>query len=238
MASINFSEYTRLRDIAVKRSKRLVAAGLAAPIHIPTVKEIRSGLTSGKAALSELESYLSSGSSTVRAVRQTGYVPGFKTFPIMPEMPKLTESEKKQKRREQARSYRQRRRVREAALTPAKKQKYESYLKALDTVSKTWAKAGFDIGINLRSLTPMQAQAFVEYMDFRFSQGDFTQRYVIDEFVQDFSKLLSKGYKGTEITSDFNQFLEDRMQLEARENSMEGLSAGETMALWREFVER
>ena len=79
MAVIDFKEYTRMRDIAVKRSKRLSAAGLAPAIHIPTVREIRSGVTSGPEALRQLDIYLSSG-STVTAARQTGIVPEFKKF--------------------------------------------------------------------------------------------------------------------------------------------------------------
>ena len=110
------------------------------------------------------------------------------------------------------------------------------YLKALETVSRTWRKAGRDIGIDLKKLTPAQAQAFVEYMDYRFSQGDFTQRYVIDEFIQDFSKLLSKGYSAKNIIGDFNLFLENRMQLENRMNNMEGIPAWEFSGLWDEFI--
>ena len=171
MAVIDFKEYTRMRDIAVKR--------------------IRSGVTSGPEALRQLDIYLSSG-STVTAARQTGIVPEFKKFVELPPKPKLSEAEKKERKREQGRLYRQRKKVR----------------------------------------------AFVEYMDFRFSQGDFTQRYVIDEFVQDFSKLLSRGYKGSEITDDFNKFLADRKMLDDRASAMEGMSSGEIMAMWSRFAGR
>ena len=231
-------EYTRLRDIAVKRSKRLYNAGLAEMIHIPTVKEIRAGMASASEATRELKDYLSGG-STVKAVRVTGLAPVFRSFPEMPKPEKKSTEQQKAQKRERDRKYRQRKRIREnLELSPEKLKKYEGYLKALDTVAKTWKKSGFNIGIDLASMTPSQAQAFVEYMDFRFSQGDFTQRYVIDEFVQDFSKLLQKGYKGSEITKDFNQFLEDRKQLENRSLGMEGLGNSEIMGLWSEFVER
>ena len=76
----------------------------------------------------------------------------------------------------------------------------------------------------------------MEYMDYRFSQGDFTQRYVIDEFIQDFSKLLKKGHSASSIVSDFNQFLENRSQMQNRANNMEGLDAGQTQNLWDEFI--
>ena len=107
----------------------------------------------------------------------------------------------------------------------------------MDTVAKAWKKSGFNLGIDLQSLSPAEAQAFVEYMDFRFSQGDFTQRYVIDEFIQDFSRLLSKGHKSKDITDDFNKFLENRQQLANRADAMEGLSSGEVMSIWDQFIE-
>ena len=106
----------------------------------------------------------------------------------------------------------------------------------MESVSRTWKRAGKDIGIDLRSLTPSQAQAFVEYMDYRFSQGDFTQRYVIDEFIQDFSKLLSKGHSAKNIVNDFNLFLENRMQLQGRLDSMEGIQSWEFTGLWDDFI--
>lgn len=237
MPNMNFDskEYTRIRDIVQKRIKRASAAGLAPLVHVPTVKEIRSGIVSAREAMSALQSYYSGGSQ-VKAIRQTGIVPEFKSFPTLPAQPKLTIEERKEKRREQQREYRRRRKVRETALTPEKGKKYNSYLTALETVSRTWKRAGRDIGIDLKRLTPSQAQAFVEYMDYRFSQGDFTQRYVIDEFIQDFSKMLSKGYSSKNIVNDFNLFLENRMQLQGRYDQMEGIPSWEFSGLWDEFI--
>lgn len=232
---IDFKEYTRIRDIVVKRNKRAVQAGLMAPVHFPTVREIRSGYVDPAQALRFVTGYYSGGSQ-VKAIRQTGLVPPVIQFPQMPPEPKLSPADKAEKRRKQQRDYRRRRKVRQSALTPEKGKRYESYLKALATVSATWKKAGFDIGIDLEKLTPSQAQAFVEYMDYRFSQGDFTQRYVIDEFIQDFSKLLKKGHSAGDITSDFNKFLENRSQLQSRSDSMEGLSNSDIMNLWDEFT--
>ena len=232
---IDFKEYTRIRDIVQKRIKRAVKAGLAPMIHVPTVKEIRAGIVDPAEALRELKQFYSGGSQ-VKAIRQTGMVPEFKSFPTMPELPPVSAEVKKQQARDRQKEYRRRKKVRESAITPEKGKRYESYLKALETVSKTWKKAGFDIGIDLKSLSPTQAQAFVEYMDFRFSQGDFTQRYVIDEFIQDFSKLLSKGHTAKNIVNDFNQFLENRSQMENRFNNMEGLSGEDSIMLWDEFI--
>ena len=232
----NFNEYTKLRDIAQKRMKRIAAAGLAPAVHFPTVREIRSGVVDPGQAMRELKAYLSGG-STLTAVRQTGMAPVFKSYPELPKPKPLLDELKKERRREQQRLYRQRKKVRNAALSPEKAIKYEGYLKALDTVAKAWKKSGFNLGIDLQSLSPAEAQAFVEYMDFRFSQGDFTQRYVIDEFIQDFSRLLSKGHKPKDITDDFNKFLENRQQLATRADAMEGLSSGEVMSIWDQFIE-
>ena len=232
---IDFKEYTRIRDIVQKRIKRASAAGLAPMVHVPTVREIKAGLVSPAEAMSALKGYYSGGSQ-VKAIRQTGFVPEFKSYPTLPPEKPLTKAEKKQKQREYQRDYRRRKRVRETAITPEKGKKYESYLKALESVSRTWKRAGKDIGIDLRSLSPSQAQAFVEYMDYRFSQGDFTQRYVIDEFIQDFSKLLSKGHSAKNIVSDFNLFLENRNQLQGRMNSMEGIQSWEFSGLWDDFI--
>lgn len=236
MAKFDSKEYTRIRDIVVKRNKRAAEAGLMPLVHFPTVKEIKTGFVNPQMALKAVKDYYSSGSQ-VKAIRQTGLAPAVQIFPEMPKPKPVTSAEQKERRREQQRSYRRRKRVRETAISPEKARKYESYLKALETVSKTWRKAGFNIGIDLKTLTPSQAQAFVEYMDYRFAQGDFTQRYVIDEFIQDFSKLLSRGHSANQITTDFNQFLENRSQLQNRASSMEGLTNAEIMNLWDEFTE-
>lgn len=232
----DFSEYTRIRDIVQKRIKRAVKAGLAPMVHVPTVKEIKAGIVDYGQAIRELKNYYSGGSQ-VKTIRQTGLVPSFQSFPTLPEAPKPSEEQKKERRRQQQRDYRRRRKVREAALTPEKARRYEGYLKALETVEKTFRQRGRSTGLNLAGMTPTQAQAFVEYMDYRFSQGDYTQRYVIDEFIQDFSKLLKRGYYSSQsITNDFQRFLENRSELQNRANNMQGLTAGEFSYFWNEFA--
>ena len=231
----NFSEYTKMRDIVVKRNKRAAAAGLAPLVHFPTVREIKAGLVNPAEALRAVKDFYSSGSQ-VKTIRQTGLVPEFRSFPTMPAQPKLSIDEKNERRKQQQREYRRRRKVRESAISPEKGRKYEGYLKALDTVSKAWKKRGFNLGIDLQSLSPSQAQAFVEYMDYRFSQGDFTQRYVIDEFIQEFSRLLQNGHTAQNITKDFEAFLENRNQLSNRYHTMEGITQDQFQAAWYEYV--
>ena len=233
--AINFKEYTRIRDIVVKRNKRAAAAGLMPIIHFPTVAEIKAGYVDVGQAQRFLKSYYSGGSQ-VKTIRQTGLIPEIRSFPVMPKPKPLTKAEQKEKRREQQRDYRRRKRVREYALTPEKGKKYESYLKALETVQRTWKRRNFDLGIDLLSLSPSQAQAFVEYMDFRFSQGDFTQHYVIDEFIQDFSRLMKKGHKAESILADYNKFLENRHSMADRMADMEGLSFSDAIQSWYDFT--
>lgn len=228
---IDFKEYTRIRDIVVKRNKRASRAGLMPEVHFPTVAEIKAGYVDAGQAFRYLKQYYSGGSQ-VKAIRATGLIPETKSFPVMPKPKPLTGEEKSARRRQQQRRSRQRQRIRQTTPSPEKQKKYESYLKALDTVQKAWKKRNFDIGIDLQSLTPSQAQAFVEYMDFRFSQGDFTQHYVIDEFIQDFSRLIKKGHKAQDILMDYNQYLENRYGLSSRESKMEGLSFQDTMQSW------
>lgn len=233
--AINFKEYTRIRDIVVKRNKRSAQAGLMPLVHFPTVAEIKAGYVDAGQAMRYLKQYYSGGSQ-VRAIRQTGMVPETKSFPVMPKPKPLSQEEQKARRREQQRRSRQRKKIRQTTPSPEKQKKYESYLKALETVQKAWKKKNFDIGIDLNSLTPSQAQAFVEYMDFRFSQGDFTQHYVIDEFIQDFSRLVKKGHKAENILMDYNKYLENRYGLSARESQMEGLSFQDTMESWYDMT--
>lgn len=235
---MDFKEYSRLRSIARKRAERISKAGLAPLVKFPTVADIRSGRANARQSIKAVQEYLSSGSQ-LKTVRQTGFVPEVQVPSVKPAPPvkKLTPEEKKEKKRIRQRLYRQRKAVGRVALSPEKKQKYESYLKALQTVSDTWRKAGFDIGVNLQNMTPSEAQAFVEYMDFRFAQGDFTQHYVVDEFIQDFGRMMQRGFKPGDITSDFSQFLADREAMSNRADNMIGLSAGEMMNLWDKFIE-
>ena len=228
-------EYTRIRDIAQKRMKRAATQGLAGPIHFPTIKEIRAGIVDPGQAMRALKNYVSGG-STVTAIKQTGLIPEFKQFPTLPPAKKLSEDEKKARKRERDKLYRQRKKIREMTSSPERIKKGESYLKALDTISRQYKKMGRDIGIDLASMTPSEAAAFVAYMDYRFAQGDFTQMYVIDEFIQDFSKLRSKGYKAGAIVNDFNIFLAHQNEVRGRADAMEGLTPGQTRNLWDQFI--
>lgn len=228
-------EYTRLRDIAQKRMKRGVSAGIAPSIHFPTVREIKSGIVDPGQAMRALKGYISGG-STVKAIRQTGLVPEFKEFPSLPPKKKLTSDEARLRKRERDRLYRMRKAIEKEAATSGMAKKHASYLKALQTISRQYKRMGRDLGIDLASMTPKEAAAFAAYMDYRFSQGDFTQMYVIDEFIQDFSKLRNRGHKPGEIVNDFNIFLSHQAEVKERADKMEGLSSDFVNNMWFKFV--
>lgn len=232
-----FKEYSRMRDIVRKRNIRLAEQGLAPLVHFPTVKEIKAGIADKGAAFRAVSGYYSEG-STVTAVKQTGLVPDVISFPEMPQARKLSSASQKQRKRDWNRAYRQRKAIRNAADSPEEARKHIHYLEALRTMSVEWKKAGIDIGLNINKLTPAQARDFVEYMDYRFSQGDYTQHYVIDEFIQDFSKALSKGHSAKDIIYDFNVFMLHRAEVEKRQDNMIGLSSSEWDKYWRMFSGR
>lgn len=228
-------EYTKQRDIAQKRMKRAYSQGLSEYIHIPTIKEIKSGLVNPEAATRALKNYLSGG-STVTAIKQTGLVPEFRKFQQLPEERPLTESEKQDRRRQQARSYRQRKRIREGAKSPENAKRRISYLKALDTFVEGARRQGKNLGIDVSSMSPKEAAAFAAYMDYRFAQGDFTQKYVVDEFIHDYVVLKSQGHKPENIMKDFAAFVKDQLELEDEAAAMDGLSKEETRDFWFDFV--
>ena len=235
MANIkNFDskEYTRIRDIVQKRIKRASVAGLAPLVHVPTVKEIKSGIVSAREAMNALQDYYSGGSQ-VKAIRQTGIVPEFKSFPTLPEI-KLTDIEKKEKRREQSRRYRQYKKIKAGYDEDLAEYKVNTFKSAI-TLYNQFKSAGFDLGFNPYEMTPTQARQLTEYISYRFAQADFKRKYIITDFIEDYGELIKQGYKPDEIIDDFNGFLEKRYRLDKNRLSMEGLTAKEASKYWKEF---
>lgn len=228
--AINFKEYTRIRDIIVKRNKRAAAAGLMPLIHFPTVKEIRSGYVDPGQALKAVKEYYSSGSQ-VKAIRQTGLTPPVRTFPQMPPEPKLSTAEKQQRRREYQRMYRQRQKIKQMSRNARLANQQIGYLKALITLQNR----GFDLGVDVTKMTATEAQGLVEYLQYRLSQADFENIYGVVEFTKDMGKLVEKGYTPQQIRTDFEEFLESQKAFTKRGEHMEGLSPDEADRLWHKF---
>ena len=204
---IDFKEYTRQRDIAVKRIKRLEAKGIKTGISIPTVKEIKSGKYSAGESMQLVSNYLEQGYSLgkARESRRVHY----------------TREEAAARKREYARDYR-RRRVAKSYERPEYPGKYQSYLKGLKTMKV--------------DIAPSKLPAFFAYMDYRFAQGDTSKKYVFDIFVDEFQTMLEKGYKPNQILSDFQKFEADQAAIRSREENMEGITVEQAIELWSKFI--
>lgn len=244
---IDFKEYSRLRDIAHKRIGRLEKAGYNVDIHLPTVKEVRAS-DNPYWFMAEMVRFVE-GDTTLGAMRKTGAralpVTAQPRFPKVKPAPVVTESMKRQRRRERDRLARQRRAIKDIA--PAGKQgKYLGYLKAARSVAQQWQEIGMRTGdINflqnakwLMSMTPTQAKAFTEYAEYRFSQSDFTARYAMAKFVEDFVEAAQSGRKVTNLQKDFDAFLADqaRLSMHAAETDKLGMSSRDMLAIWDKFV--
>lgn len=207
---MDYKEYTKLRDIAQKRIKRGQAAGYGIQAHIPTVKELRSrGEMAGEIELMRLQQFLQTGFSLERRRAET--------------RPVYSESERRERKRQQNRDYRRRKVAKEYAREDYPT-KYQEYLKGLKTMHM--------------DIPPSKLPAFFAYMDYRFAQGGKgDKKYVFDIFVDDFNKMLQKGYDPNQILSDFRQFEADQVALAGRAGEMTGMNYERAQGLWDEFID-
>lgn len=233
---MDFKEYSRLRSIARKRLERSAAAGLMPLIKIPTVKEARAS-DNPEAFMAAVKSILAAG-STVKEIRKSGSAPVFQ-LPQLPKMPKqLSSEEKRARRNEQKRRSKAKRAVEKAAGSEAEGRKRVGYLKALETVAAKWRDAGIDVGNWLGVMSPGMSKKFVEYMEYRFAQGDYNNRYAIDTFIRDFGTLVQRGYDFNDIQGDFSAFLGKQKELQKgkRRTNKYGIDSDEVDSVWRIFV--
>lgn len=245
---IDYKEYSRLRDIAHKRVERMKQAGFTAGIDLPTVKQVRAS-NNPYFFLSELRKFVNA-PTTVKEVRKAA-IAGKPTevyqpkFPTVPDVKQLTEIQKEQRKREQRRRSRVRRAIKE--ISPEGMQgKRLGYIKAAQTIADQWMQIGLKTGdINylqqanwIKSMTAGQAKAFVAYTEYRFAQGDFTSRYSITRFVEDFVEMAKSGRNLNSIQLDFNNFLADQKILKDHANDTDslGMPAGKVMDLWTKFI--
>ena len=61
---------------------------------------------------------------------------------------------------------------------------------------------------------------------------------MFDIFVDDFQKMLKKGYSANQILTDFRNFEADQAMLADRVAGMHGTSYEKAISLWDEFIER
>lgn len=208
MADFDYKEYTKQRDIAQKRIKRMQKAGVQIDVHIPTVKELRAGSVDFREQMGKvLTEFVSTGVSLSRQREK--------------ERVSYSPEQIRERKRQQARDYR-RRKVAKQYERPSYPKKYQGYLKGLKTL-------GVDV-------PPSKLPAFFEYMDYRFAQGNVSKKYVFDIFVDDYTKMLQKGYKPDQILSDFQKFEADQAALVDRAGKMIGITAEKAISLWDKFI--
>ena len=208
--SIDYKEYSRQRDIAVKRIGRLNQAGYKIDVHIPTVKELRSGTEAEAGRLfTALTEYLTAGISLSRRREAS--------------RSQQTAEEKRERRREYQRDYR-RQKVAEKFERPNLPNKYKGYLKGLK-----------QLGVDLK---PSQLPGFFKYMDYRFAQGNASKKYVFDIFVDDYQALIQKGYKPDQILADYEKFQADQLALADRAGNMGGYTVEQAISSWDKYIGR
>ena len=218
MAS-NFSEYSRLRSIARKRAERLSEVGLSSLITFPTVKELKAQGVNAAQAVRAIESYLSAPTKTreyrrIDEAQRPVFVPTSTGVIVTSK-----DREKLERRREQNRQ---------------SSRRYRERVRSLSKQEKSYIKAARTLGLHI---TPANAKAFAEYMDFRFAQGGDSVHYKVARYVEDYMSVMEKkGYSPNEILNDFNQFLSDRANLMQNAENMKGLTPGMIDDLFDDFI--
>ena len=219
MAS-KYSEYSRLRSIARKRAERLSDVGLSSLVKFPTVKELKELGISPVQAVKNVEKYLSSPTKTrefkkLAESQRPVFVPS-STGVIVTSKEKEKAEIRKEQNRQSSRRYRER-------------------IRSLSKQEKSYIKAARTLGLHI---TPANAKAFAEYMDFRFAQGGDSVHYRVARYVEDYMSVIAKkGYTPNEILGDFNQFLSDRAVLMQNAENMNGLTADAIDQMFEEFIE-
>ena len=203
----DYSEYTKQRDIAQKRIKRLEAAGVKVDYKVPTVKEIKAGKANLAESFRQLQQFLGS-EMNLHARQEAKRI-------------HYSREEAAERKRQYQRRYRRQRVAKEYERIEHPK-KYQGYTKALET-----------LGIDLK---PSQLPGFFQYMDYRFAQGNTAGKYLFDIFAKEYVQLLQKGYKPNQIIKDYEQFMSDQYQLMDRADEMYGWSAEEFMETWDELI--
>lgn len=214
-----YSEYSRLRSIARKRAERLAESGLAELVSFPSVRELKKGGMSVSSAIKQVQSYLDAPTRT----REYRRIAEEQRPVFIQEGQQVTEA-----RREQEKKERRKAQNREAA------RRYRERVKKLTKKEKGYMKAARTLGLHI---TPANATAFGEYMDFRFAQGNDTVHYRVARYVEDYISIIEKsGHKQSEIMDDFQNFMISRQSLEYRAGSMRGRTSQDMDDLFDVFI--
>ena len=210
----NYSEYSRLRSIARKRSERLGQTGQVAEVKFPTVKELKTQGISPSQALKAVNEFLNA-PTTKRAYMKA---PDVIRKDIQQTVKEVESQIKKERRRAQNR---------EAS------KRYRDTLKGLTAREKRYLKAARTLGLKV---PPSMAKIFGEYLDVRFAQGNDSEFYRIANYVEDFQSIMDKkGYNAKQTMNDFNKYMADRDILLSNRDNMKGMDFDKD--IWRPFAE-
>ena len=235
--SVNYKEYSRLRSIARKRIERAAAAGKIPLIRIPTVAEVKAS-DYPELYMYAVQDYLKTPGAGLKWAKAENVAVTTPAFPAAPKIQKLSPEQKQERRRMQKRASKARQKIR-ANYSQEDAKKRISYIKGLQTIIDKWEKVDKSMAKQLRSMSTSQLQSFSDYMEYRFSQGDFSQVYVIDTFIRDFSALMEKQYNTKDLLSDFDTFLskQDSLKKNKKKAEKHGITAQKARALWEKFIE-
>ena len=191
-----YHEYSKLRGIAQSRLKRLQMMGAPVEgISFPTVAEIQKNGISAARAVKNVTQFLA-GPTTVKEWRKTpaDLLPSFRATAAGVEVgPKAV-----LQHRERNRRYRERQR--------------EIYSK-LTKDQQALLKAARRLGV---TVAPGQAEAFEEYIKYRYAQGVGSVKYFMGNVVEDFEDYRKSRprHNAKEILDDFNRCAADRKGLQ------------------------
>lgn len=233
---MDYKEYSRLRSIARKRIERASAAGKIPLVKIPTVAEVRASGTP-EIYFSAVENFLNSPGSGLKWAKAEGIQVKTPVFPTAQPAKNLSAQQKKERRQQQNRVSKARQKIRKQYAEEQAKKRI-SYIKGLQKVINDWEKVNKPMADLLRNLKPAQLKAFSDYMEYRFSQGDYKNRYMIDIFIRDFGELVKREYNLNDIQLDFGAFLNKQKSLKknSKKTNKYGITEDEVDAAWRKFV--
>lgn len=204
------SEYTRLRDIAQKRLGRLEASGLAmSGLSFPKLRELKTEAEK-KSALKAVREFVQA-PTKVKEVRQTGQKVLLTERGIRPVDPER--EARLQRRRDTARRRRE-------------------VLRGLTTEQRSMIKGARKLGITIRT---EDIPAFIEYMEYRFSQYSDSQFYLFADYSEDYGKI-KKRHTVREIVNDFKLFQQSYMELHEKK-SVTSYSAQELQSMWSGLID-
>lgn len=219
MAS-KYASYTRLRDIAHKRSERLFQAGLSERVNFPTVKEIKAQGLNLKTVMANIQNFIEAPTKT-REYRKLDIEnrPMFVADiqgPVVTTKADFKKEQQKAQHRKRNREYRQR-------------------VKELTKKQKADLKSAKTLGLKLG---PKMAKMFSEYLQYRFTYGNENLRYRIAVYAQEFEDLVNekKYISAEEMRKDFESYLFNYYKLEEESKTMNGISGTDFDDRYREFV--